>query len=219
MDTLLQKTMKTRDMQNQTEFLQDSITTDFLSDGPEKPYRTIRFYTPIIGRWMTRDPLGEAGGINLYGVANNSPVNYIDPWGLEVVLPPEATKAYQKVIGIWNDLIKGSWLPGFAKEFLYTDLESEMTGSFLGCTGVTKLSPIPKAGAHSVFKRSSVTGRISGYIEYDEAGRAIKRFRGEGRPHGGMEPPIILEPKPGKGPGSPPKVPRKPLPGEIPSGY
>ena len=25
-----------------------------------------RNYLPSIGRWMTRDPLGEAGGLNLY---------------------------------------------------------------------------------------------------------------------------------------------------------
>ena len=25
-----------------------------------------RFYAPELGRWMSRDPLGEAGGLNLY---------------------------------------------------------------------------------------------------------------------------------------------------------
>ena len=31
---------------------------------------------------MTRDPLGEAGGINLYGFVGNNPVNAVDPFGL-----------------------------------------------------------------------------------------------------------------------------------------
>ncbi len=35
-----------------------------------------------IGRWLTRDPLGEAGGINLYGFVGNNPVNFVDPLGL-----------------------------------------------------------------------------------------------------------------------------------------
>ena len=26
-----------------------------------------RFYEPNFGRWLNRDPMGEAGGINLYG--------------------------------------------------------------------------------------------------------------------------------------------------------
>jgi RHS repeat-associated protein len=32
--------------------------------------------------WLSRDPIGEDGGINLYGYVDNSPVNDIDPEGL-----------------------------------------------------------------------------------------------------------------------------------------
>lgn len=46
-------------------------------------YYGYRFYSPTTGRWMNRDPLGEAGGINLYGFVHNNPVNYFDPFGLE----------------------------------------------------------------------------------------------------------------------------------------
>ena len=35
---------------------------------------------------MNRDPLGEAGGINLYGFVSNDPVNWVDPWGLETAV-------------------------------------------------------------------------------------------------------------------------------------
>ncbi|UCD36021.1 MAG: hypothetical protein JSU90_04090 [Nitrospiraceae bacterium] len=45
-------------------------------------YYGFRFYNPSIGRWMSRDPLGEAGGLNLYGFVGNNAVNVIDPWGL-----------------------------------------------------------------------------------------------------------------------------------------
>jgi RHS repeat-associated protein len=41
-----------------------------------------RAYDPATGRWLSRDPIGENGGINLYGYVVNSPVNYIDPLGL-----------------------------------------------------------------------------------------------------------------------------------------
>lgn len=44
-------------------------------------YYGYRFYNPSIGRWMTRDPLWEAGGINLYQFVDNNPVHYVDPLG------------------------------------------------------------------------------------------------------------------------------------------
>ena len=41
-----------------------------------------RFYVPELGRWINRDPIGEAGGGNLYAFAANSPTETIDYLGL-----------------------------------------------------------------------------------------------------------------------------------------
>ena len=41
-----------------------------------------RAYNPLTGRWLSRDPIGEIGGLNVYGYVGNDPVNSIDPFGL-----------------------------------------------------------------------------------------------------------------------------------------
>ena len=45
-------------------------------------YYGYRYYDPRQGRFINRDPIGEEGGINLYGFVDNSPVNAIDYLGL-----------------------------------------------------------------------------------------------------------------------------------------
>jgi len=41
-----------------------------------------RVYDPQSGRFTQEDPIGLAGGLNLYGFANSDPVNFSDPFGL-----------------------------------------------------------------------------------------------------------------------------------------
>jgi RHS repeat-associated protein len=45
-------------------------------------YFGYRYYDPRVGRWLSRDPLGEQGGVNLYAYCGNDPVNRHDPLGL-----------------------------------------------------------------------------------------------------------------------------------------
>jgi hypothetical protein len=45
-------------------------------------YYGYRYYSPELGRWLSRDPIGERGGINLYGMVGNNPVNWWDYLGL-----------------------------------------------------------------------------------------------------------------------------------------
>jgi RHS repeat-associated protein len=47
-----------------------------------------RTYWPAIGKWASRDPLGEAGGLNLYAFVGNNPVNWVDPWGEKAIALP-----------------------------------------------------------------------------------------------------------------------------------
>ena len=48
-------------------------------------YYGYRHYSPSLGRWVSRDPIGQAGGISLYGFVGNDPVNRLDPVGLSIL--------------------------------------------------------------------------------------------------------------------------------------
>jgi RHS repeat-associated protein len=61
---------------------------EFLSSWAATPpvagmtYFGYRWYDPVTGRWPSRDPIGEEGGINLYGFVENDGINKWDLLGL-----------------------------------------------------------------------------------------------------------------------------------------
>jgi RHS repeat-associated protein len=50
-------------------------------------YYRNRYYKPSIGRFISEDPIGLAGGSNLYGYVGGNPVNWLDPLGLTAKCP------------------------------------------------------------------------------------------------------------------------------------
>jgi len=63
-----------------------------------------RDYDPSAGRWISRDPIGERGGINLYAHARNTPGSLVDILGLA---PPVTTaRSSQSATSISLD---GAW--------------------------------------------------------------------------------------------------------------
>jgi RHS repeat-associated protein len=42
-----------------------------------------RYYDPLTGRWPSRDPIEESGGMNLYGFVGNDGLNFHDLLGLD----------------------------------------------------------------------------------------------------------------------------------------
>ena len=43
-----------------------------------------RDYNPEIGRFIQPDPLGQIPGPNIYAYCNNNPINWVDPWGMDI---------------------------------------------------------------------------------------------------------------------------------------
>jgi RHS repeat-associated protein len=45
-------------------------------------YYRARYYDPKVGRFISEDPIGFAGGPNLYAYVGSDPANAVDPFGL-----------------------------------------------------------------------------------------------------------------------------------------
>jgi RHS repeat-associated protein len=46
-------------------------------------YNRFRYYDPSLGRYISADPIGQAGGLNVYEYALLNPVSVVDPYGLQ----------------------------------------------------------------------------------------------------------------------------------------
>jgi RHS repeat-associated protein len=58
------------------------FSTKYTDDQTGLLYYGYRYYNPTTGRWMSRDPIEEEGGHNLYAFINNEPSSGLDVLGL-----------------------------------------------------------------------------------------------------------------------------------------
>ncbi|NCC60833.1 MAG: RHS repeat-associated core domain-containing protein [Verrucomicrobiae bacterium] len=99
------------------------FSTKYTDNETDLLYYGYRYYSPALGRWMSRDPIEEKGGLNLYGFVNNDPVNKWDKlglwnedihlfetlnWASQSGYPP--TAAWN--IGMANNGVDGGWSGG-----------------------------------------------------------------------------------------------------------
>jgi RHS repeat-associated protein len=62
-----------------------------------------RYYDSQLQRFISEDPIGFAGGTNLYGYAYNNPIDFRDPFGLA-----GCDQSCQNQIGVVQNLFPGS---------------------------------------------------------------------------------------------------------------
>ncbi len=66
-------------------------------------YYRARYYDPAIGRFIGEDPIRWGGGQNnFYTYVKNSPTNYVDPWGLRIVVAGGNMADYQQAVTYLN---------------------------------------------------------------------------------------------------------------------
>ena len=71
-------------------------------------YYNFRHYSPSLGRFLSRDPIAEQGGLNLYAFVGNSGLQKIDTLGLFVVI-----FAKELLIGVGKEAVLATLKRGF----------------------------------------------------------------------------------------------------------
>ena len=65
-------------------------------------YYGYRYYDPITGRWLNRDPIEEAGGLNLYAMVDNDLLGSVDLYGLskiEIIVTRDSVNTGPALLG------------------------------------------------------------------------------------------------------------------------
>jgi RHS repeat-associated protein len=102
-------------------------------------YNYFRYYDPTTGRYVTPDPIGLEGGINLFVYVAGNPLRWVDPFGLQTSPVPGPLRGPDA----------GAWQGG------YYGSRRGTPGQYYPHTGIDQLAP---AGATAV---APISGAIS----------------------------------------------------------
>ena len=107
---------------------EDDVTGD-------RKYR-FREYRPSLGRWFSRDPIVEVGGLNLYGFVSNDPIGNFDPFGLcEGGACGGSMMAAISLPSLPTHKSFCTWLEGKIRSYLHTAEERQGWDNFVGAGG------------------------------------------------------------------------------------
>jgi RHS repeat-associated protein len=72
---------------NTEELMSTSVNNPYTYTGREDDgtglyYYRARYYSPVVGRFVSQDPIGLAGGSNVYAYVGNNPLSWSDPEGM-----------------------------------------------------------------------------------------------------------------------------------------
>ena len=89
-----------------------------------------RWYTPWLGRFVNRDPIGyEAGDTNLYSYVYSDPLGYVDPWGLSGTTSSEEL---ERAVALAKLLVKAAkkLFPSLPGDKIANEMEKALNESY-----------------------------------------------------------------------------------------
>lgn len=122
-------------------------------DASGKMYMRNRYYDPVTGRFTQEDPIGLAGGTNLYGFGGGDPVNFSDPFGL-CTIGKDCWHAFVEAAkSFWNEpSTKTSFL---AAAMLFENEATDPTGAGLDVEMQEAVTAPRLAKIQAAYKRPS----------------------------------------------------------------
>jgi RHS repeat-associated protein len=172
-------------------------------------YNYFRYYNPQTGRYITPDPIGLEGGINLFTYVAGNPVNFVDPegllygidmgeaygeraslyWATLAINPDNAW--YQTVAYTTMGLFASLWTPTTSEETFETLLFAYLIGRGLELPIIDPLNDYPANPNEwkppKGWKETPACEKTGGrHRQWREPNDELKRWDREGR-HGGKE--------------------------------
>jgi RHS repeat-associated protein len=101
------------------------------NDGTGLYYNRARYYHPGIGRFVSEDPIGLAGGVNLYSYVGGNPIGYRDSSGHVSELEPVLAEIFDlsHLGGVWSAGAAAALAGGYAFGTGLNDLCNDCLGS------------------------------------------------------------------------------------------
>ena len=123
------------------------FSTKYWDDETGLGYWGYRYYDPITGRWLSRDPIGERGGENIYGFIQNDPVDVIDNLGLIPVWLEQTAKevgfqafrALAVTASQWRDVMDAWYYETGPHPVTYTGISDSRNSDIASNPGFRKL--------------------------------------------------------------------------------
>jgi len=156
--------------------------------------------------WLSRDPIAEDGGINLYGYVENNPINFYDPDGLQSINSPAGAAAMAEIAAF-----EAGYSSAAAMRAALAAAAAAEAGNSASSDPCPDNNLFNKIGDWVKTGIAAVGGLIAGGTDGDP-GSVIKGPRADQQP----KPPIVEPAQTGQGGGGsgpePPPEPKAPKP-------